>query len=390
MRIFYLSRINVGIEDASVRHVWEFCHQFVKLGHQVTLFVPDMGSRKALAGVSIVHIPVLIRKSSITFFSFYFLLSFFFVYHCLKSRPDLIYTRHQPMEWLTTWLKFVFKLSYVIEVNGLAPVEMKINGQPDWYISIIRWLEKICYRLSDRIVTPSPLIKDYLLRNYSLDKDHFLVVTNGANPEISRPMDKEACRTKIGLDPSGKFLVFVGSLKKWHGIERIVGIMPKLVETIPDVHLLIVGDGEKKDQIKQMVSDLNFGHRVILTGRVPFEEVPCYINAADICLAPYFEERLNETGISPLKIFEYLACGKPVITNPVGGLEKLFEKYQVGILIESNRPDEWVQPIAQLLNDPDRMKIYGDNGFNAVRDEFSWEAVCKKIEKNLADLVASK
>ena len=73
-----------------------------------------------------------------------------------------------------------------------------------------------------------------------------LVVSNGANPEFSRPMDKTECRSQLGLLPNGNFLVFVGSLKKWHGIDRLITLMPPLVEDNPQLHLLIVGDGEKK------------------------------------------------------------------------------------------------------------------------------------------------
>ena len=390
MKIFYLSRINVGVEDAGTRHVWEFCRQFSRLGHKVTLFIPDMGHKRQLEGVSIVYIPSPIKKSFATFFTFYFFLIFFFIYHCLKKRPDVIYTRHQPMEWMTVWLKFVFNLVYAAEVNGLVPVEMKINRLPGWYISIIGCMQRFCFQFADRIVTPSSIIRDTLLRECGLDASRFLVVTNGADPEVFHPMDKIMCREKLGFDARGKFLVFAGSLKRWHGIERIVGIMPDLLKKIPDLNLIIVGDGEKKKEIKGLIRKLKLEKSTALTGRVSFEDVPYYMNMADICIAPYFEPELDETGISPLKIYEYLACGRPVITNPVGGLENLFQSHEAGVLVDSRLPQDWVEPIAALLNDRLRMAFYGANGRSAALDEFSWEAVCQKIEKSLQDLLSVK
>ena len=390
MKIFYVSRINVGVEDAGTRHVWEFCRQFARLGHEVTLFIPDMGHKRPLEGVSIIQIPSPVKKSSATFFSFYFILAFFFIYHCLKNRPDVLYTRHQPMEWMTVWLKIIFKLVYVAEVNGRAPVEMKINRMPGWYIAAIRCVEKFCFNFSDLIVTPSPRIIDSLRKDHKLAANRFLAVTNGADPELSRPMDKIMCREKLGFDPEGKFLIFVGSLKKWHGIEKIVEIMPNLLKKIPRLYLLIVGDGENKSAIENKVRILNLENKVILTGSVSFNDVPYYINAADICLAPYFEPGLDETGISPLKIYEYLACGRPVITNPVGGLEDLFDRHEAGILVHSLSPDDWIEPIVNLINDPARMDLYGTNGRLAVLNNFSWEAVCKKIENSLHSLLSAK
>ena len=132
------------------------------------------------------------------------------------------------------------------------------------------------------------------------------------------------------------------------------------------------------------------GRNIILAGRVSFEEVPVYINAGDICLAPYFEEGLNETGISPLKIFEYMACGRPIITNPVGGLDTLFREYEIGVMIHSMNPLDWEVPIRDLLGDPEKMKTLGDNGYRAVQTHFSWEVICKNIENALERLVSSK
>lgn len=73
MKIFYLARINTATEDASTRHVFEFCRQFARMGHQVTLFVPDMGSKRTLEGVRMVPIPAG-SSSKLTFFTFYALL----------------------------------------------------------------------------------------------------------------------------------------------------------------------------------------------------------------------------------------------------------------------------------------------------------------------------
>ena len=302
----------------------------------------------------------------------------------------MIYTRHQPMEWMTVWLKWVFNLIYVAEVNGLVTVEMKINRLPGWYIYIICCMEKLCLNFADMIVTPSGIIKESLCKNYRLDPSRFLAVTNGADPDVFRPMDKIKSREKFGFNAQDKFLVFVGSLKKWHGIEKIVGIMPDILKKDPAIRLIIVGDGDKMDESIAIVKNLKLENEVVLTGRVPFEDVPCYINAGDVCLAPYFDPDIDETGISPLKIYEYLACARPVITNPVGGLDSLFDEYEAGILIGSRIPLDWVEPIVKLLHDPAQLAFYGANGRTAVINKFSWEAVCKNISNSLQDLLANK
>jgi len=389
MKIFYLARIDTATEDASTRHVFEFCRQFARIGHEVILFVPNLGEKRELPGVRLIYVPVICRKSVVTFFSFYLSLLFLLTFHCLKSKPDVLYTRIQTMEWMATILKCVFPFKYVVEVNGLAPVEMKINSVSGGWIAFVTLMERIIYKLSDQVVVPSVLIRDYLCRNYGVKEDSVLVVSNGANPEFSKPMDKAECRRQLGLPPEGNFLVFVGYLKQWHGIDRLIPLMPSLVKDIPDLHLLIVGDGEKKEGLQQWVDEKRMSQNVVLAGRVPFEKVPVYINAGDICLAPYFEEGLNETGISPLKIFEYMACGRPIITNPLGGLDALFREHEIGVMIHSMNPQDWEVPIRNLLKDPEKMKTLGDNGYRAVQTHFSWEAICKNIESTLERLVSS-
>ena len=199
MKVFYLARINTATEDASTRHVFEFCRQFARMGHEVVLFVPNLGGKRELPGVQFVHVPVVSRKSAVTFFSFYLNLFFILSFHCLKSRPDVLYTRIQTMEWVATLLKCVFSFKYVVEVNGLVPVEMKINSVSGSWIAFVTFMERIIYKLSDQVVVPSALIRDYLCRNYDVKEGSVLVVSNGANPEFSRPMDKTEC-PKINWD----------------------------------------------------------------------------------------------------------------------------------------------------------------------------------------------
>jgi len=386
MKLFYFARIDIGYQEASARHVIEFCRQFVKLGHEVTLFVPDLGKRREVDGVSVVWVPVLSKRCAITFFSFYIFLFFFFLRFYFRDKPDVVYTRHQQMEWMVTWLRFVLDFNYVIEVNGLTVVEMKIHSIWSPIVFLTIWMERFTFRLPDLLVTPSSRIRDHLCREYNLSENKFLVVTNGADIDRFYPMDSMVCRKKLGLKSGGKYLIFVGSFKKWHGIAQIVKVFPTLVEKNPDIRLLLVGDGEERETIERIIQSNNLHEKVMILGMKPFDEIPVYINAADICLAPYFDELLDETGISPLKIFEYMACGKPVITRPVGGLGEVLRPHDAGLLLDTSDPGDWVSAIDALIDDPKLCKTYGDNGHNAVMNEFNWRSICERIGKTLESL----
>lgn len=385
MKIFYLARINIATQDATTRHVFEFCRQFARMGHQVTLFVPDMGSVRVLEGVRMVYVPAG-KKPAITFFLFYALLFFYLPLYFIKIRPQVVYTWQQQMEWLATCWHWILRFSYVMTINGLAPLELKINSAPGWWIRVVEWMEWFCLRMPDLIVTSSPQLRDILCDRYGLSPGKFLVVSNGADPELFKPVDSKTCRQKLHLNLEDTYLVFIGSLKKWHGLEQIILAMVQLAKKFPNMHLLLVGDGEERKKVEALIVQHQLKSRVRMFGAKPFYEIPDYINAADICLGSFTEK----PGISPLKVFEYMACGKPLICNSVGGLDALFDEYRVGRLIRSQEPREWVEAIEHMLNHPDQMAEYGQNGLAAVRKVFNWEAICRKIEAAIEPSIAPK
>lgn len=382
MKLFYFARIDIQYEDASARHVLEFCRQFAEMGHEVTLFVPALGPPRAVENFSVVYVPVLSKKPAVTFFSFYLSLFFYFLYYGCKLKPDIVYTRHQQMEWIVTGLRTILPFKYVIEVNGLSAVELNISGASKWIQSLTRWMENWVFRLPHKMVTSSPQLQDILCKEYGLKQDHFFVVSNGANPEIFRPMDQKMCRERLNLDSDKIYLIFIGSLKKWHGLQQIILAIPELIKKFPNLHLMIVGDGEQRSAMEKVVSENSLKERVTFFGERAFEEVPYYINSADICLGSF----TDKPGISPLKIFDYMACEKPIVSNGVGGMEDLFKKHKAGLLVQSQESQAWVEPITRLIENPDLARELGKTGRQAVLNEFNWRNICERIGKTLESL----
>ena len=108
---------------------------------------------------------------------------------------------------------------------------------------------------------------------------------------------------------------------------------------------------------------------------VPYEEVPKYINACDVCVAPFL---FRNSGLSPLKVFEYLACGKPVVTSMINGLD-FIKKYDLGILVEPENFDELAQALIKLLQNEKLRKKMAKNGRNVIATKYSWEVIAKKV-----------
>ncbi len=91
------------------------------------------------------------------------------------------------------------------------------------------------------------------------------------------------------------------------------------------------------------------GHSATFFGECAFDEVPLLFNLADICLGSF----TDKPGISPLKIFDYMAWAKPIVSNAVGGMEDPFQAHKAGLLVQSQELQAWVEPIARLIDNPD-------------------------------------
>ena len=132
-----------------------------------------------------------------------------------------------------------------------------------------------------------------------------------------------------------------------------------------------------KNKLFEIAKEINILDKIVFTGLVPHEKVHCYINASDVCAAPFVSERNEQSGVSPLKLCEYMACGKPVVASRISGLEAI-EEYKTGILIKPDAPVELAKAIITLLKNPHLRKKMGLKGRLYVIENRSWESIAMK------------
>jgi len=122
---------------------------------------------------------------------------------------------------------------------------------------------------------------------------------------------------------------------------------------------------------------------------VSYHKVPLYINASDVCVAFFRRERNDRCGLSPLKLYEYLACGKAVIVSRLSGLE-LVEQHRTGILVEPENLPELATAIIRLLQTNELRKQMGENGRRYVVEYQSWKKVAERVADVCRRLVNSR
>jgi len=155
---------------------------------------------------------------------------------------------------------------------------------------------------------------------------------------------------------------------------------------MPQVRFVVAGDGAQLEEWKALSHHLNVSESFIFAGKVPFKMAPYFINSYDVCVAPWDVDLLPKVGLSPLKFFDYLSCGKPVIVSPVYGVIELIDTFQCGIICDVKKPEIFAQTIMDLLPDQDRRELLGKTAREVVIKHFTWEITSRKIEKVLGGI----
>ncbi len=297
----------------------------------------------------------------------------------LKIREiDIIYERHHIFD-LGIILSKLFNIPIILEVNGLLIDEAKICKSYGSALQKANYIiENIFIKEADGIIAVTQGIKDDFV-NRGVKDDRIHIVANGANTELFRPMDQNEAQKLIGLDSRYKYICFVGNLAPWQGVEYLIQAAPYILKECPEVRFLIVGDGKMMGEMKNMALRLAVFDKFIFTGMVPYEQVPYYINASTICVAPFIITRNEKIGLSPLKMYEYLACGKPVIASNIPGVKQLLDKSDGGFLVEPEDSEELANAIIKLLHNDELRKDMGIRGRKYIVENHSWGAVAGKI-----------
>lgn len=297
-----------------------------------------------------------------------------------RDRPDLVYSRGFGDAWEAIAAQMV-SVPFIVEVNGDVIAEraaqLRRHFSPLHRMVLIQSARR-GFELSRAIVAVTETLRRRLVEDFVLPREKIHVVGNAADTERFRPVAPSEARANLSLPPDVPIVLFVGNLAPWQGVDVLLSAFPQVLLSWPESILVVVGDGQEAPRLQQISERLGLRERVRFTGRMPHEEVPSYIGAADLCVAPMTRERLL-SGSSAVKIFEYLACGRPVIASRIPGLEFL-EREGIGTLVPPEDPSALADAISRSLGNPSWLSRAGHAAREYVLAHASWNSVVDQIE----------
>lgn len=236
---------------------------------------------------------------------------------------------------------------------------------------------------ADKVFAYTPKVLEGLV-----PADRIFITTAGVDVDVFTPRDGSALRKKYGLE-GRKVLVYVGEMSAWHGIDVLVRAMALLGE---GYRALILG--KNAEILKPLAVELGVLDRLVFTGPVRHEEVPLYISAADIGVAPYDPAGVRDMErlgfyFSPIKLFEYMACGKPVVASDIDIVGGIVKDSGCGVLAKPGDPGSLAEAIRSLAGSPHGESM-GAAGRKACVEKYNWEAVGGDIAGAIRSLVENK
>lgn len=365
MKFVYLANIGLPAQWAHEIQIMKMCEAFALAGAQVELVVPRrkkhfVGDPFAYYGVKenfkITYLSCLdLRPGSASRFIYWMRnLSFFYsARYYLRNRDyDILYTREQ--------IAAEFFKNFVLEIH-LMPEAVKPFHKKIW-------------RVAKKLVVLTSFIENELVQA-GVAEEKILIAPDGVDlNEFNLNISQGEAREKTGLPSGKKIILYTGSfyLRDWKGVD----VLLEAAGQFGDDALIVLVGGEE-GEIKKIKEGYPIKN-LILIERQPHAKIPYYLRAADVLVLPNKKgDSTSEKYTSPMKLFEYMACGRPIVASDLPSIREVLND-QNAILVPPNDFQALADGIGKILSDKELAERTVRRGLIDVQN-FSWKKRAEKI-----------
>jgi glycosyltransferase involved in cell wall biosynthesis len=243
-----------------------------------------------------------------------------------------------------------------------------------------KFVGKIMLAKNIKISSKVTFVDTHIQALYPAPSTKAVVIRNGVDAELFSPRQSQTLREKLGIQ--NNFVVgFVGTMREWVDFEPVFAAVSQLNTQHPDIRIMIVGEEGGLEKTVNLARKFGVLDKIIFTGTVPYRLVPEYISCMDVCLIPFAKHKgmdAGEDGFCPLKLAEYLACEKPVISTQKTGMPE-------GIVAYASTAEEYYDKILMLYENPQLRFEVGSQGRKIIQSSYTWLNSASMLEKVLME-----
>lgn len=268
--------------------------------------------------------------------------------------------------WLSVILKGCRKCKIHLDIRTV-PVEIhNIKNRLD-YLIFFTIPMKIFHRRADSYSFITKLLKQNIENTFHVQFKDYAIWTSGVNIEHFATVRESPKKS------SNKYvLTYLGVVTRNRGIDRVLKAIGRLNEMYKQKVLFqVIGDGPFLPYLKQISSDLGLNDRVLFKGHIPYDTIPKNLMDTDCFICP-LPDRSEWNVSSPLKVFEYLACAKPVILTPIVSHKNIIENEDFIIWTEGDKVDDFIKAIEYALKNTEKLKRKSRMAIETVRNNYEW------------------
>jgi glycosyltransferase involved in cell wall biosynthesis len=431
MRLLYLGSTDLPQTKARAIQIVHTCHALARAGAEVTL----VGGRRGHGGAAralaqyglaphprlhllrlpILRIPpcapprILAQFTRAWQASYLAGLAAALPFEIARRRPDVVFARDLRTARLAAGPAHAIGARLAFEVHGLPSYEVAHGAGranlPASQIARLRTLESEVFERADRIVTITECCRQILLDAYGVPAERVQTVADGTtvrtpasatDSPTSAMLDAGAmsdagaihrARTTPTSSVGAHFIApdrgegppsifYVGQLYPWKGAGLVVDVAAR----VPEARVVIVGGQTNWTQddpdiaaLGERARQLGVRERVELRGHVPYDQVPGVLTQASVALLPLPDEPVARLFTSPLKLFDYMAAGVPIVASDLPALREVLRDNENALLARPDDPDAFAAAVNRILADRALAERLGAQA-RADVGRYSWEA----------------
>ncbi len=296
----------------------------------------------------------------------------------LTSKDELIIYAMQP--------DLLFLISSIINVKKegvkiVVDVEDMPTYANNYPYNLFNFYIKNRYKkvlnIADKIICISEYLKSEIISDFNINCEKIEVIHNGVDMSFfSRDNEaRKTLRKKFGVQDDDVVFIYSGAIVDWSGVISSLDSFKDAIEENPKIKVFFIGNGDIED-LKNKIKELKLENNAKYLGYYPFEKMPELTSIGDVGLLPFKKDPLTEAA-SPIKIFEYMSVGMPVISTDMMGTKEVIKDGYNGILVTDKA--ELVSAILKISEDKDFYDKLKENSFETVK-MYDWAVLAKRFE----------